>query len=45
MDDAFRDRNGWTRMAALNTANVGFFTSDRAIRGYARDIWNVEPQF
>jgi starch phosphorylase len=45
IDDAFRDRHGWTRRAALNTARVGWFTSDRAVRGYARDIWGVEPQF
>jgi starch phosphorylase len=45
IDDAFRDRVGWTRKAALNTANVGWFTSDRAVRGYARDIWGVEPRF
>jgi len=45
IDEAFRDAGKWTRMAALNTANVGWFTSDRAIRGYARDIWGVEPQF
>jgi len=45
IDDAFRDRPAWTRKAALNTAHVGWFTSDRAVRGYARDIWGVEPRF
>jgi starch phosphorylase len=28
-------------MAALNTARSGWFSSDRTILGYARDIWNV----
>jgi starch phosphorylase len=45
IDDAFRDRTGWARIAALNTAHVGWFTSDRAVRGYASDIWGVEPRF
>ena len=31
----------WQRSAILNTANAGWFTSDRAIRQYAEDIWNV----
>jgi starch phosphorylase len=28
-------------MGILNTANMAWFSSDRAIREYARDIWNV----
>ncbi|WP_298836972.1 glycogen/starch/alpha-glucan phosphorylase [uncultured Roseobacter sp.] len=42
VDDAFADRKAWTRLAALNTARVGWFSSDRTISGYARDIWNVQ---
>ncbi len=41
VDTAFADRSGWTRMAALNTARVGWFSSDRTITGYARDIWTA----
>ncbi len=31
----------WTRMAIRNSVNMGWFSSDRTIREYARDIWNV----
>ncbi len=41
VDTAFEDARSWTRLAALNTARVGWFSSDRTINGYARDIWNV----
>ncbi len=42
VDLAFRDKQQWHKMAALNTANVGWFSSDRTISGYAADIWGVE---
>lgn len=42
VDTAFRDRDRWWRMAALNTARMGFFSSDRAIRGYMSDIWGAD---
>jgi starch phosphorylase len=42
VDTAWRDPAGWTRMAVLNAARMGFFSSDRAIRGYMADIWSVE---
>ncbi|MGR3758080.1 MAG: glycogen/starch/alpha-glucan phosphorylase, partial [Tranquillimonas sp.] len=43
VDAAFRDRADWMRMAVLNTARSGWFSSDRTIRGYMADIWNAEP--
>ncbi|AXQ93283.1 glycogen/starch/alpha-glucan phosphorylase [Cereibacter azotoformans] len=42
VDVAYADRNRWLTMAALNTARSGFFSSDRTIRGYMKDIWGVE---
>ncbi len=40
---AWADQDRWTRMSILNTARSGFFSSDRTVRGYCRDIWQVEP--
>ncbi|MER2607316.1 MAG: glycogen/starch/alpha-glucan phosphorylase [Siculibacillus sp.] len=37
----WRDKAGWAKSAALNTANMGWFSSDRTISEYAEDIWNV----
>jgi starch phosphorylase len=33
----------WTRMSIINVANMGVFSSDRAIDEYAREIWNAAP--
>ncbi|MCC2111816.1 MAG: glycogen/starch/alpha-glucan phosphorylase, partial [Hyphomicrobiales bacterium] len=41
IDEAFANTDEWTRRGILNTANVGWFSSDRSIRGYAHDIWRV----
>ena len=38
----YLDQEQWTRTSILNTANMGKFSSDRAVREYARDIWNIE---
>lgn len=34
-------REDWTHKTVLNTVNMGWFSSDRTIRDYAREIWNV----
>ncbi len=41
IDEAWRDRNRWMRSSVLNTANVGWFSSDRTIGEYAKGIWAV----
>ena len=40
---AWADQERWSRMSILNTARSGFFSSDRTVRGYCRDIWHIEP--
>ena len=44
-DEAFRHSEGWVRMAAANTVRCGWFSSDRAVLGYARDIWNIDRRY
>jgi starch phosphorylase len=41
VDKIWADRARWNAIAIRNTASVGFFSSDRTIRQYAADIWNV----
>ena len=40
---AWADEDRWSRMSILNTARSGFFSSDRTVRDYCRDIWHIEP--
>lgn len=42
VDAAYRDRQAWAKMAMLNVAKSGKFSSDRTIEEYAKDIWNLE---
>jgi starch phosphorylase len=41
VDALWRSPRDWWRMAILNTARMSWFSSDRAIREYAREIWHV----
>lgn len=44
VDDIWHSPDSWASKAILNTVNVGWFSSDRTIREYARDIWGVPVQ-
>ena len=41
LDEAYRDTNRWARMAIVNTARMGKFTSDRSIQEYVDKIWKL----
>lgn len=42
VNDAYKDKANWAKMAMLNTACSGKFTSDRTIEQYAQEIWKLE---
>jgi len=43
VDEAYRDKARWAKMAILNTARMDKFSSDRTINEYAREIWKLPP--
>lgn len=42
IEKAYRDEKGWAKMAILNVAHAGKFTSDRTIQEYVDDIWHLD---
>ncbi len=40
---AYQDAERWTRMSILNSAYSGWFSTDRTMQEYNRDIWKLEP--
>ena len=40
----YEDRDKWRRMMLVNIAKAGFFSSDRTIEEYNRDIWKLYPK-
>lgn len=43
VEEAYRDKRRWARMAILNSVRVGKFSSDRTIGQYAEEIWKLDP--
>ncbi len=43
IDEKYKNREEWAKMAIMNVAKSGKFSSDRTIRQYADEIWNLKP--
>ena len=43
LERIYKNKDEWARMAVINTAKSGKFSSDRTIREYAKEIWNLKP--
>jgi starch phosphorylase len=41
VDALYRNPHAWARKAIANVAGMGFFSSDRTIAEYARDVWGI----
>lgn len=39
----YKDKDLWAKKALLNVARIGYFSSDRSVMEYAKNIWNVKP--
>lgn len=43
VQERYQDKAGWAKMCLINIAKSGFFSSDRTIKQYADEIWNIQP--
>ncbi|GMH36665.1 hypothetical protein BSKO_04538 [Bryopsis sp. KO-2023] len=43
IEKTYKDTDAWTKMSIMSTAGSGKFSSDRTIREYADEIWNIKP--
>jgi starch phosphorylase len=44
VDALYRDPAAWARKAIANVAGMGFFSSDRTIAEYAREVWGLQAK-
>lgn len=43
VNSAYLDQDLWTRLSILNVARIGYFSSDRTIREYCDEVWDLKP--
>jgi starch phosphorylase len=43
VSQTYQDQEKWTKMSILNSARMGVFSSDRTIKEYCEEIWDVQP--
>jgi len=43
MDRLYKNKRKWNQMSLINIAKAGIFSSDRSIREYAENIWDIKP--
>ena len=42
VEELYQDKSKWAKMALINIAQSGYFSSDRTISEYAKDIWHLK---
>ena len=42
MDEVYKDKYLWNKICLMNIANAGYFSSDRSIEEYAKNIWDLK---
>lgn len=42
VDENYKNQRDWTKKSILNVANMGYFSADRTIKEYAREIWGID---
>ena len=43
VNEAYKDRNKFSKMSLKNIAGSGMFASDRSVKEYAENIWHIKP--
>ena len=43
VNEAYKDKDRFTKMSLTNIANAGMFASDRSVTDYAEEIWHTKP--